>query len=415
MKCQNCGNELGQDEVFCGQCGAPNAVPAQQTEMMQQAPSPTPQSGLRGGTYGNNSSFLANQPSHFAPENLPPSRPPKQQPAGFYQDATEAIPYVPPAYLAGAYAQPQPGFPPAGSLQSGYNNPVPAGTQPPPFATGNYPNTNFPPTQMGFPTNQFGQSSGNYGGSNFGATYPAPQPKHTNIALVIGIVCLVFAIIAVGIFGTIFVLNNGKGNPQSQPSPVAVATLAPTPTVMPTPTPVPTDTPIPTPTVIPTPTPDVGFSWCNGTQCTSGGYQVEFPNTWGQSATEDGTGVSFTNTLDPNTYTAFKHPSGTFTSTDDMINNEVTQLQQKYGPVTDNPATAASTLTIGGQDWNYKSFLYQVMVNNQPVQVQVNIYATTSGYIIDLASPMSEFTATYNQYFNSMLNSFRFITPAPGQ
>src|SRR5262245_22466825 len=68
MKCQNCGNELGQDEVFCGQCGAQQVAPAQPTEMMQ---APAPRSGLLGGSY-RSSSFSPSQPGQsFASEHAP--------------------------------------------------------------------------------------------------------------------------------------------------------------------------------------------------------------------------------------------------------------------------------------------------------------------------------------------------------
>ena len=88
MKCQNCGNELGQDEVFCGQCGTPNAVPVQPTEMMQQAPAS--QLGLSGGSYRSGTPGQFGQPS--ASENMPlaQSATPPQM-SGFYQDATESI------------------------------------------------------------------------------------------------------------------------------------------------------------------------------------------------------------------------------------------------------------------------------------------------------------------------------------
>src|SRR5579883_1850497 len=125
MKCQNCGNELGQDEVFCGQCGAPNATTAQQTEMMQ---APVPRSGLLSDAYRNRTSSFSPNPANpaFAPENGPgpqqsairQSQP--QQGGGFYQDATEAMPYMPgtPPHYPGT-AFPQSGFN-GGSMSGGY-------------------------------------------------------------------------------------------------------------------------------------------------------------------------------------------------------------------------------------------------------------------------------------------------------
>src|SRR6266571_7277993 len=100
MKCQNCGNELDQNEVFCGQCGTPNAAPAQQTETMQQPPSPLPRSRLLGDAYRGAVSSPGQADPLFAHENMPSPgqsaiRQGPQQSGGFYQDATEAVSLVP--------------------------------------------------------------------------------------------------------------------------------------------------------------------------------------------------------------------------------------------------------------------------------------------------------------------------------
>src|SRR5215469_16800191 len=92
MKCPNCGNELSPGEVFCGQCGTPNILPAQPTEMVN-----TPQSrhGLLSGKYN----IVTSPPSAtYKSGLLPPSNnqpaaspPGTQQQGGFYQDSTEAM------------------------------------------------------------------------------------------------------------------------------------------------------------------------------------------------------------------------------------------------------------------------------------------------------------------------------------
>src|SRR5712664_125229 len=124
MKCQNCGNELGQDEVFCGQCGAQQTAPAQQTEMM---PTSAPKSGLLGNNY-RSGAFTPSQPGQsFANENVPAQGPSaiRQEPhqsGGYYQDATEAysmIPGSPVNYPQGSY--PQQSMQGGMSMPGGYN------------------------------------------------------------------------------------------------------------------------------------------------------------------------------------------------------------------------------------------------------------------------------------------------------
>lgn len=406
MKCQNCGNELGQDEVFCGQCGAPNAVPAQQTEMMQQAPAP--RSSLLGGANSYRGSGLlpnqSNQP--FASENMSAPnqssiRPASPQSGGFYQDSTEAfsnVPGTPTNYPPGSY--PQQGFPGGGSMPGNPNTMGQFGTQQQPFATGNYVNSNanFPPTQMGFSGNQFGQN-----GYGSGVSQPDLQHKRNNTVMIIGIICLVFAIIAVGTLGTLFALHNNNNQAQIQPT----ATVAPTatPTVLPSPTPSPTQAPTPTISVSPTAQPDPGYSWC-GTQC-AGGYEVEYPNGWSLTTTQDGYGVMFNNQEAPGTFAAFKTPSGAPSSANALITSDEAEFQQAQGTVTQLPAPNPPDVTIGGQNWTYQSFLYQS--NGQ--QIQLNIYATINqgkGYVIELAAVQTSFP---DAHFNPMLTSFQFVAP----
>src|SRR5258708_2161548 len=132
MKCQNCGNELAQDEVFCGQCGAQQTAPAQPTEMIKQAP----RSGLLGSNYSGGS-YAPSQPGQsFASENnqsanlqIP------QQGGGFYQDATEAFSMAP-GQGPGQTNFPQGSYPQQGfqSMPGGYNNNNPGQFGPQPQA-----------------------------------------------------------------------------------------------------------------------------------------------------------------------------------------------------------------------------------------------------------------------------------------
>lgn len=404
MKCQHCGNELGQDEVFCGQCGAPNAVPAQPTEMMQQAPTPSPRSGLLGSPYRSGAFPPNTSGQRSASENMPlPNQSALHQGAqmsGFYQDATESIssiPSTPGNFPPGSY-------PNQGMQSGGYNNTNQFGTQQA-FPTNNFSNPSnatFPPTQMSYPTSQF--SGGNYG-TQSGASLPQPQ-KRGNVVIIVAIVCLVFAIVTIGIFGTLFAL---QGNNKPQSTPVAQATVAPTPTPTPSPTPMPT--PTPTIAITPTPIPDANFSWC-GDPCTQNGYQVEFPNGWTQGATQDGAGVQFTLTTQQDTYAAFKTPNSNAPSVNDLINADIQGLMTQVNPPTPPTTGATGTQIIGGASWNYQTITYQSPTNQV---IQVTVYAIireNKSYVIELASQQPTFQNVQTAYFNPMLGRFTFVNPA---
>src|SRR5438874_12711162 len=65
MRCPKCGNEVSQDEAFCGQCGTPTLPPAHPTEMVYTPPQ---RSGLLN-SYNPNTINNTNNP------NLPASPP----------------------------------------------------------------------------------------------------------------------------------------------------------------------------------------------------------------------------------------------------------------------------------------------------------------------------------------------------
>jgi len=409
MKCQHCGNELGLEEVFCGQCGAPNAVPAQPTEMMQQAPtSSSSRSGMPGAGGGYRSgAFPPNQSGQrSASENQGP------QMSGFYQDATESISSIPHSSTnypqGGSY--PQQNFQSGGALQGGYNTTNQFGTQQQPFSTSNFSNPSnatFPPTQMSFPNSQFGQSGGYAPGSGSGSGLPT-QPKRSNIVIIVAIVFLVFAIVIVGVFGTLFAI---QGNNKPQPTVVAQATVAPTATPSPSPTEEPTPSPTPTIAVTPTPAPDPNFSWC-GAPCAQNGYQVQFPNGWSQSGTQDGSGIQFTFTTQPDVYSAFKTPNSNAPSFNDLINADIQGLMAQVKPATPPTTISTGTQTIGGASWNYQIINYQAPSTGQVVQVVVYaIIRENKSYVIELASQQSNFQAMQDTYFNPMLTRFQFVNP----
>lgn len=410
MKCQNCGNELGQEEVFCGQCGAPNASQAQPTEMMQ---APAPRSGLLNDAYRNQTNtFPPNQSNPaFAPESRPGTQqstirqPQQSQAGGFHQDATEAISFVPGTpvnYPPAGY--PQQGFT-GGSMGGGYPGSGQFGNQVPPqqpqFLTGNYTNPSFPNP----PSGQFTQ--GGYPGSGSGSGVGAPQPtlKHGNVVMIVGIVCLVFAIITVGVLGTLFTLRN---NNQPQPTPVAQATATPTPT--PSPTATPTPSPTPTIAVTPTPAPDANFSWC-GTQCTQLGFQIEVYQGWGTQATSNDQGLQFTSS-DQSTYAAVKLPTGS-TSVNDLLNNDLQEIATQSNATPTAPLSACATdQPIGNESWTCETTTLQPNAQGQPLQAM--IYATIyqgKAYVIELMAQQDAFTNNQQMYFTPMLTSFKFVAP----
>src|SRR5947209_17557641 len=105
MICPTCGNEISQDEVFCGQCGTPGTSSVKPTEMVQ---TPPPYNGLLNSGYNTQ---LPSTAGAFTAGTQPPSQPlgtfpphpnqsairpvgPQQQ-SGFYQDATEAMSVMP--------------------------------------------------------------------------------------------------------------------------------------------------------------------------------------------------------------------------------------------------------------------------------------------------------------------------------
>lgn len=442
MKCPKCGNEVGPNEAFCGQCGTPNMPPAHPTEMVN---TPSPRSGYSNtfntnrpgtqsptGSYNGNgaqsgvlpptvpygqgvpspspSSSLLSGQAPVQPQSPSPSWPSvPHQPTSFYQDATEAIPTVPDSTggqnYPGGYGQQnfagtpvQGGYPgAAGTGQFGQQAPqMPPGQ---PYQPGPYGGTSYPQTP-GF------SSDANFrGGSKI-----IPPEKQNNTALIIACVFLVIALLAAIAFGTLY-LTRGH-SPKAAATPTVAPTAAPSPTAIPSPTPTvaPTPTTAPTPTVAPTPAPDANFSWCS-TACTNNGFLVEFPNGWNQGQTADGTGVQFVNPAQPDEYAAFKTPGATTSSASTLVNNDLqANFASKPGYTVTTPASASTTTTIGGETWTYEVVTYQNAEQNNAVE-QVAVYATVhqgKAYIIELQAPQNLYATVNTQYFEVMLNRFQF-------
>ena len=413
MRCPTCGNEVGPDEAFCGQCGTPMLPRPQATQMAQaphsgqhnsynsNVPSQPNKTGIVPPTNPYNPNN-ANRPATYGGNSIAPNAnqpPTPNQGAGFYQDATEAMSVFPPGNANQVYP---PGYPQRGfggtPMQGGYPGSGQYNTQvQPPMPAGNY-------TQHGFPqTPQFPAEQG-YG-------YPSrPQPapkKQSSALLVIASVCLVVAILAVIAFGAFYLL---RGHPSQRVSvtPTPVPTSIPTPTVVPTATPTPvataTPTPIPSPTVAPTPAPDANFSWCT-TACTTNGFIVEFPNGWNQGQTSDKTGVQFLNPSSPDAYAAFKTPGATTSTANALITNDLANFASQPGYTA---PTTTDNKTIGGTNWTFAIAHYTLNGQTERIEVFATVYQGKA-YIIELQAAESQFDTTYYPtYFQKMINSFQF-------
>lgn len=402
MNCPNCGNEVGPDEVFCGQCGTPNIPPAQPAETVQTRPV---RSGLLSDGYHTQvpSSETAANPGVQRPPyptgQLSPSqsalRPqgPGQQ-GDFYQEATEAMSALPNSGLNLPPRYPQQGFTGTG-MRSGYPVAGPYGPQMQPFQAGGQPGPAFP------------QTPSFYTGQGYGMPprlTPPPQKQQNGAVLIIAIICLAFAIIAATAFGALYLLRNNPA--KSHNTPAATPTPAVTVTTIPSPSPTATDTPSPTPTPSPSPSPtatpaDPGFTLCD-TACTSNGFSVEYPSGWQQAITKDSTGTQFSDPAQPDIFAAFKTPGVASTTADTLVN---TDLSNNFPGSTASPSS--SNATIGGETWVYTIATYQL--NGQSEQVEV--YATvhqSKAYIIELEAPAAQFAAVNTQYFEVMLNRFQF-------
>lgn len=446
MKCPKCGNEVGPDEAFCGQCGTPNMPPARPTEMVN-TPSPrsgylntrnVPGTGIPGtqgvpGTPVQNGAFPAGNSAVMPPtrpfqsmpspassspfmsngapvQQQPPAWPnAPQQPTGFYQDATEAIPSMPDNGQSYPGAYPQQNFPGA-PMPGAYPGTGMLGSQPPqPFQTGQpapYGGASYSPIPGYTPGQGYtGQSK----------LTPPPQ-KQTSVALIIACIFLVIALLAAVAFGTLYLTRHSS--PKVISTPTTAPTAAPSPTAIPSPTATlaPTPTTAPSPTAAPTPAPDPNFTWCD-TTCTSNGYLVEYPSGWQQGQTSDATGVMFTNPAQTDEYAAFKTPGVTSSSASQLIENDLqTNFASKPGYQVTTPISASTTMTIGGETWTYEIATYQQNAGpagpNNTME-QIAVYATVhqgKAYIIELQAPQSLYDTANSQYFQLMLNKFQFLS-----
>jgi hypothetical protein len=400
MICPNCGNELGPEEVFCGQCGAQTLPSVKPTEMVQTPPA---QSGLVNNAYNtqpmSGASYVPGmQSAQSVQSNQPPARPsgalPPNVPAGvppalhqqgnFYHGATEAVSALPqaPGYPPGA-AYPAPGMPGQGMY-------APSSPQyGPPLQTGNYAGPQYP-TAPGYRP---------------GLTPPPPK-RRSSAVMVIAVICLALAIIAFAAFGALYYLHS-KNQPVAQvtPSPAVTATTVPSPTPSLNPSPNPSPSPSPSPALSPTPSlppADNGFVYCTN-PCAANGFITEFPQGWVQG-TPDSTTITYTDPAQSDVYAYFRTPGTTTDTASTLVTNDLNTYYAKYGYTV---VGSFNNRTIGGENWSYEIATY----HNSGVTEQVEVYATVhnnNAFIIELQAPQSQFQTIDTSYFENMLNRFQF-------
>lgn len=422
MRCPRCGNEVSQQEAFCGQCGTPNTPPAKPTEMVS---TPPPPNGRPADTYHPNTPFPPPHSPTFHPgmqsppaqgsgvpyspdgsfvsnQNLPRSSSGAHPQTGFYQDATEAMSILPangePGYHTGYQQQNQPG-----TMYPGYSTAEQPGPQIQPFQTGHY--TGALPPQQHFTM-----------GYEYGTQRTiTPPPTKQSSGAVIAIICVCVVVALVGGIGATYFLTtrNSSSTPSTGQTPVAtsIATTATTPTLAATPatTPTVTATPSPSPTAVPTPPPDAGFSWC-ATLCTPYSFSTEYPGGWQPGAAVNAAGVQFTNPAQGDQYASFKTPGQTASPAGDLVTGDLqTNFATRPGYT---PPASTSTTTISGETWATAIAYYQ---SDAQQKERVEVFATVhqgKAYIIELQAPDSQFDAVNNQYFNYMLGRFQFLQAA---
>ncbi|MBV9231116.1 MAG: zinc-ribbon domain-containing protein [Chloroflexi bacterium] len=401
MRCPRCGNEVSQEEVFCGQCGAPTKPPARPTQMMNPS---APGGGLLS-SYGTNAA-----PSQFSPRtqapasaqssNIPPPAPsiPYQPPAGpfvhnqqagFHQDATEAMTVLP-----GGTDQ---GYPPGYPQQNFSGMPAQGQYGPqPPLQPGNYGMPMYPP--QAFATGQ---------GYEFGKQpklTPPPEKRRNGTTILFAGICFVAVLIGAVALTVLFM----KGHSKSQVTaaiPTIVATTITTPTLIATPTLADTPTLMPSPTLAATPAPDAGFLWCVQV-CNGYGFTTEYPRTWQPGAVINASGVQFANPTQADQSATFKAGGPTTSTAGDLVAYD---LQTNFAAKPNYAApTSTSTTTISGETWVIATTSYKR--NKQ--QERVEVYATVhqgKAYIIELQAPESLFETVNTQYFIDMLGQFQFL------
>jgi hypothetical protein len=315
------------------------------------------------------------------------------QQTDFYGDLTEALPAAGsqgPAYPPQNFGGGPPGMAYGPGMQSPFQTPP---YQPPAYRPAP---TGFP--QQGYPS---GQAYGGGPSSVPPRLTPPPRPDRRNTWLVFTAVSAVVLLLLLLVLGAVLLTRSGSPTAAGSTATVTQSpSPTPSPTPTPTPSPTPTPTPSPTPTAVPTPTPNPGFAWC--AQCLNDGFTTQYPSSWSQSSTPDGTGFRFTSPDSAEIFASFKALGPTNQTPDQLVTSDIQALQPPAGAV--SPTT---TTTIAGTTWRTAAADYQ------PGQLDhIQVYATVyqgKAYLIEIQAPQNIFQQVNDQDFTIMLGTFQFV------
>ena len=435
MNCQRCGNEVQPEEVFCGQCGTATISSASPTNMVnsmlsasedlsgpyknaslapQQIRTPPPphtpstqtppHAQTRNLFSPTKGLFIPSHPSQETPESQQGTVGAKQQSTGFYQNATEAIPFSSNdavADQAGNYSQ------------QAFPGPQVQKDLP---AMGQYRLPVRPPTQL-FQADQYtlprsshpGQVVGGQGHDHARPIIPAIPPQsqkqQSSATVLIVSICLVVALISITAVVTLSLRGSSESTANNGSTP---STAVSQPTSIPTAVPTPQDTP--TPIIAPTPLPDPGFAWC-GPNCTNYGFSVEYPASWQLGGAPTNNGIQFTNPAQPDQTATFKAIGPTSGSAGDILNSEL-QINFINKPGYIPPQTTGVT-TLGGETWLATTLYYQSADQQREHVAIYTIVYQSKGYSIEIQAPDpdgQQFTLVYNTYYAAMLSKFSFVS-----
>lgn len=424
MNCQQCGNEIQPDELFCGQCGTAivsSALPTSRVNSVslgneelsvpyktaQQIRTPHPQTPLtHTPPRPQTGKMFSPSGGLFTARHLSPETPGSQQGTvggqqhtGFYQDATEAMSLqfneatASQAVDHAQQASPDPQLQKDLSAIGQHQLPV------------RLPNQSLHADQYMLPNASYPSARGyDYGRLIRPAIPPQPHKQQPGATVLIVSICLVVALISIIIVSAIFLRGSSQGTVTNESvSPTAV--LQPTPTATATPTPQVTLTPTP----VPTPFPDPGFMWC-GPNCTNNGFSVEYPVSWQLGGAPTNNGIQFTNPSQPDQIATFKAIGPTGGSAGDILNSELqTNFMTKPGYI---PPQATGVTTLGGETWVTTTIYYQSADQQREHVVLYTIVSQSKGYAIEIQAPDpdgQQFTLVYNSYYAVMLSKFSFV------
>jgi len=382
MRCARCGNEVSQDEVFCGQCGAPNTAAGQ------------PASGVGPLAPATRSGQFTTQGTNAAAYNPTMQAPPagsfvQRQSNEFYHDATEAM-IIPP-----------------GGIYPGQ----PSAYPPQPFA--GTPATNSMPQGQYIPAPHLSRP-GNYGAPLYSqqpllpaVQYEAPPQRSGGAIAIMVSICVVVVLISIGGLAALYFAKSQPTTPSTVANSTELPTTAPTPTLAPTPSP----TPLPSPTATTNSVADPGFTLCDQA-CTANGFITEYPMNWQSRTLTRTSGVQFSNPDQTDQHATFKAPG---TANDTASNIALADLQQNFskksGYTTD---MTTSPTPIGGEMGVSSTAFYQSNGQRERVVVYAVVHQGQA-YIIELQASDDQFENVNQQFFTFMLGKFQFQQSTPAQ